>query len=473
MKRTFRIGRASTLAIACLLAGASLAYADTVPADGDLVAPGQQMTVDLGEHAVGEVVQAPVEFSLTCAGLAHADEGTTIGLQLTTVSVPLDGTVSATATRIGPVPASWTDDSQGCASPAPQLPSNGPSIATLKMPTTPGNDFAYTLLYAKSGADGLTGFTLVTFQVDVVVNTPPTLVLPGPTTAEATSPDGATVAFVTGATDSEDAPDPTPVCTPASGTVFPLGTTTVACSVTDSGGLSASGSFDVTVGDSTAPTLGGVPATFSVTTSDPTGSVVSYSLPTAADAADPNPSVVCAPASGSAFTVGSTTVTCTATDATGNDASAAFAVTVRYVPDVDWSVLWGEPIGGLPAALETNTNRTVPIKVRIFADGVEQTDGSAAIHVVACGGDTAVVVPLTWSSGRWAGHLDVSGLRPGCYVAVAVFNGNDAGSFALDVGGAEAAKSSATEGTTTATPTGSAQPPSKDPMPDKAKGPKK
>ena len=473
MKRKFRIGRASTLAIACLLAGASMAYADTVPADGDLVAPGQQMTVDLGEHAAGEVVQAPVEFSLTCAGLAHADEGTTIGLLLTTVSVPLDGTVSATATTIGPVPASWTDDSQGCPSPAPQLSSKGPSIVTLTMPTSAGVDFAYTLLFAKSSADGLTGFTLVTFRVDVVVNTPPTLALPGPTTAEATSPAGAAVTFVAGATDNEDAPDPTAVCTPASGAVFPLGTTTVACSVTDSGGVSASGSFDITVGDSTAPALSGVPAAFWVTTNDPTGAVVSYSLPTAADAADPNPSVVCDPASGSSFDVGSTTVTCTATDSTGNHSSATFAVTVRFVPNVDWSVLWGEPIGGTPASLETNTSRTVPIKVRIFSDGVEQTEGWAALRVVACGGDTAMVVPLTWSSGRWAGHLDVSGLPPGCHVAVATLNGNDAGSFALDVGGADAAKSSATGGTTAATPTGSAPTPSKDAKPDKAKGPKK
>jgi hypothetical protein len=470
MKPTFRIGRATSLAIACLLAGASMAYADTVPADGDLVAPGNQITVDLGEHSAGEVVQASVEFSLTCAGLAHADEGTTIGLALTTVSVPLDGSVSATGTTIGPVPASWTDDSQGCPSPAPQLSSNGPSIVTLTMPTTPGVDFAYTLLFARSSTDGLTGFTLVTFRVDVVVNNPPTLVLPGPTSAEATSPDGAMVTFVTAATDNEDVPDPTPVCTPASGAVFPLGTTTVACSVTDSGGLSASGTFDVTVGDSTAPALSGVPAAFSVTTSDPAGAGVPYSLPTATDAADPNPSVVCDPASGSSFAVGTTTVTCTATDATGNASSATFAVTVRYVPDVYWSVLWSEPIGGTPAALETNTSRTVPLKVRIFSDGVEQTDGSAALRVAACGGDTAVVVPLTWSSGRWAGHLDVSGLLPGCYVAVATFNGSDAGSFALDVRGATAAKASATGGTTA---TGSTQPPSKDAKPAKAKDPKK
>jgi hypothetical protein len=198
--------------------------------------------------------------------------------------------------------------------------------------------------------------------------------------------------------------------------------------------------------DAAAPSLSGVPGDFSVTTNDPDGAIVSYTLPTATDAVDPSPSVACAPASGSVFAPGPTSVTCTATDATGNAASATFVVTVVFVPDapdVGWSVIWGEPVGGSPASLVTNTSRTVPIKVRIFADGVERTAGSASLRLVACGGDTALIVPLAWSSGRWQGHLDVSGLQPGCYVAVATLNGNDAGSFGLDVGGADASKASA------------------------------
>jgi len=39
------------------------------------------------------------------------------------------------------------------------------------------------------------------------------------------------------------------VCSPASGTPFPLGLTTVTCTATDSGGATASGSFKVTVWD--------------------------------------------------------------------------------------------------------------------------------------------------------------------------------------------------------------------------------
>jgi hypothetical protein len=43
----------------------------------------------------------------------------------------------------------------------------------------------------------------------------------------------------------------------------------------------------------------------------------------------PNPVVVCSPASGSAFAVGTTTVTCTATDGSGNTATCSFTITVN------------------------------------------------------------------------------------------------------------------------------------------------
>ena len=42
-------------------------------------------------------------------------------------------------------------------------------------------------------------------------------------------------------------------CAPASGATFPLGTTTVDCTATDNAGNTATGSFAVTVEDTTAP----------------------------------------------------------------------------------------------------------------------------------------------------------------------------------------------------------------------------
>jgi len=79
--------------------------------------------------------------------------------------------------------------------------------------------------------------------------------------------------------------------------------------------------------DVTPPTLS-VPAGVAVDASGPGGAGVVYSV-TAHDDVDPNPVVTCAPASGTTFAIGDTTVKCTATDAAGNIASAAFVVHVR------------------------------------------------------------------------------------------------------------------------------------------------
>src|SRR5438445_751289 len=94
-----------------------------------------------------------------------------------------------------------------------------------------------------------------TCQTAVLPNTPPTLPLPDDLTVEATSPAGAAATYSVTATDAEDAVAPTPSCSPASGSTFAFGTTKVACTVTDSGGLTTNGSFHVMVQDTTAPSL--------------------------------------------------------------------------------------------------------------------------------------------------------------------------------------------------------------------------
>jgi hypothetical protein len=59
----------------------------------------------------------------------------------------------------------------------------------------------------------------------------------------------------------------------------------------------------------------------------PPGEIVTFSV-SARDCRDPAPSVVCVPPSGSLFPRGTTLVTCTATDASGNQATCQFPVTV-------------------------------------------------------------------------------------------------------------------------------------------------
>ena len=321
------IRRAAALAVVAFLISATAVFADTVPADGDFTLPGNQATIDLGVMGPGQTVTRSVNFSLVCGGTSHPAVNSTLTIQAQTYSKPLDGTILSTSTTIGPVPASWPTNPNGCPSPGqPTLAGNGPVTITLKTPTTAGVDYQYTVIYARLGASGLTGTTAINFMVDVVVNAPPSLSLPGPMTVEATSAAGATVLYAVGASDVEDNPDPTPTCTPASGATFSLGQTTVACSVTDSAGLTTTGSFVVTVKDSAGPSLT-LPDDITAEATSASGAAVSWTA-SATDLVDPSPSFGCSPVSGSTFALGTTTVSCAGTDFTGNTTTDTFDVTV-------------------------------------------------------------------------------------------------------------------------------------------------
>jgi uncharacterized repeat protein (TIGR01451 family) len=130
---------------------------------------------------------------------------------------------------------------------------------------------------------------------------------------------------------TDNCPGATAVCTPASGSFFPVGTTTVTCTATDSAGSTATCSFTVTVNDTQPPSItcpGNVTAVTALTCPATMASgVVNFPPPTATDNC-PGVTAACVPASGTIFPVGTTTVTCTATDASGNTATCSFTVTV-------------------------------------------------------------------------------------------------------------------------------------------------
>ncbi len=346
----------------------------------------------------------------------------------------------------------WPADGAEC--PANLQPTtSGPLRVILTAPSEPGLDYRYSftwnrgLMPVTAGDNAVFEGTAPTiaFILDVAENTPPTLDLPADSTVEGNTTGGALAAYTVTADDAEDADPPTPECSPAVGDVLPLGTTTIECSVTDGGGLEATGSFDITVVDTTAPSLAGH-ANVGVTTNDPTGRTVSYAKPAANDAVDPSPTVGCLPASGSTFPVGSTTVTCTATDASGNHSSGSFQVNVTFVPLVTWTAIWGEPINA-GETFVANPGRTIPIKVDVFANGVERTSGRVVLVVTPCAGGPAVNVVLSRDSGRWTGKLDTSTLAgPGCYVAAVTVDGATAGSIRIDLRGSAAAESGTPKG---------------------------
>jgi ELWxxDGT repeat protein len=163
-----------------------------------------------------------------------------------------------------------------------------------------------------------------------VDTSPPAITTPAPISRSTSDPSGAPVTYAVRAADNYDAA-PALSCAPPSGSTFPVGVTTVSCTASDLSGNIASAAFTVTVTleqtpDTTPPVIS-LPSALSVTTGDPAGAAVQYTA-TVSDTVDPSPSLSCAPPSGSTFPVGATTVTCTASDASGNRASAAFTVTV-------------------------------------------------------------------------------------------------------------------------------------------------
>jgi Ca2+-binding RTX toxin-like protein len=84
------------------------------------------------------------------------------------------------------------------------------------------------------------------FMIIVQDTTAPVITVPGDITEEATSPNGAVVTFEVTAQDTVDGSVPV-TCTPASGSTFPIDTTTVNCEATDAAGNTATASFTVTV----------------------------------------------------------------------------------------------------------------------------------------------------------------------------------------------------------------------------------
>jgi hypothetical protein len=121
-------------------------------------------------------------------------------------------------------------------------------------------------------------------------------------------------------------------CNPPVGSSFPIGITNVTCTVKDAANNQAQCSFKVTVKDTQAPTIQ-CPADKIAATATPcsTGVVVNYPAPTVGDNCPNNLNVICSPASGSVFPVGTTGVTCTVTDGGGNQTQCSFKVNIFNV----------------------------------------------------------------------------------------------------------------------------------------------
>ena len=133
-------------------------------------------------------------------------------------------------------------------------------------------------------------------------------------------------------------------------------------------------------GDVTPPQLS-LPGSITVEATSRLGVVVSFSA-TASDAVDPNPVMVCNPASGLVFRLGNTIVNCTATDASGNAASGSFPVTVRDI---------SPPVLILPAGIEAAASNSQGALVIYTATASDTVDPDP---VVVCNPSSGSVFPI-------------------------------------------------------------------------------
>ena len=184
-----------------------------------------------------------------------------------------------------------------------------------------------------------------------------------------------------------------------------------------------------TSADTTAPTFTSTSADIDVVTSDAGSMVVDYPWPSATDNVDASPTIACDPRPGTTFPVGSTTVTCVASDTAGNLVTQAFTVTVHL-----GGVVWEPPVR--VSGTVVNRGRGIPIKVRAWMDGTP-VSGPARFAVVPCVGSkepTMTVDAVRQAGpGRWMAVLDTSSLGGACYQVNLIVAGHARGSFELDV----------------------------------------
>lgn len=121
---------------------------------------------------------------------------------------------------------------------------------------------------------------------------------------------------------------------------------------------------------------------------------VNYDVPVAQNGQAPV-NVVCAPASGSAFAIGDTSVTCTATDALARTATCGFVVSVTAVPQISITriVAYGDSLTeGVtspdPTTLMLNLPDSYPMKLQAMLSA-RYTDQAVEVFNEGCSGEFA------------------------------------------------------------------------------------
>ena len=341
--------------VAAALVAAAAGCSD-VPTNSDEQFDGELVITEGTEAPVQAVRNRPVLSSATAA--ASLGGGVSTPVTLKPQSCDAGQTIVVTYTVSGrqdnpasfKVNTTWTYNGAAWTGSAPL------TVNVATRPTGPGSD-AYpvnvTLVNASTAGTGTSSFSItpfdlvtsspaalaitganvtvhVAFAACPVTNTPPSLVLPNDLILEASSSAGAVATYSVTASDAQDGDlTSSVVCAPASGSTFPLGETTVHCSVTDNGGLQATGSFNVKVEDTTAPVFTSFPSgTINLVAANINGAVLDVpglgiTVADVGGVSEPS-TYACDYVAGMALAIGSSTeVGCTAKDALGNESAVS------------------------------------------------------------------------------------------------------------------------------------------------------
>lgn len=255
--------------------------------------------------------------------------------------------------------------------------------------------------------------------------TPPDLFPPvfspqdgGSVSFEAESPDGALVntpgTVPEGITVTDADPDVQVFCTSPTvvlndgTTQFPFGDTIVSCTATDTAGNQSNADITISIIDTVAPVItvpaditgveatgpDGAPVAFVVTATDTTNTAIACSIPDGSGGMTPV-------TSGDTFPVGTTTVTCTATDQGGNTATDTFDVTVSDT---------GSPTITVPAPITQEATGPDGATVNFNVTAVDVVDLDVSIECTPDSGSIFAlgVTTVTCTATDDAGNTDTA-----------------------------------------------------------------
>ncbi len=268
-------------------------------------------------------------------------------------SVRIDTTPPTISTPLGPV-AEATSAAGAVVNYSASASDSGIGMASASFQPASGSTFGIGATTVNATATDLLGNQSTrSFVVTVRDTTAPAVQSHSDVVVEATQPWGAIVTYTPGtATDAVGVASLT--YSQASGTPFPLGTTTINMFALDAANNLGVRNFKVIVQDTTPPVVTGSPNLTANATS-PLGAVVAYANATASDAVGVA-SLTYSQGSGTIFAPGTTTVLITAKDAANNVGTASFTVTVNPLSAADaWRYKYFGAIGNSGDAADTAT----------------------------------------------------------------------------------------------------------------------